>query len=229
MKKLSYLLILSGLVSVPAIAADSPHSVTGNLGLTSDYAFRGVSQTKEDPAVQGGFDYAHSSGFYAGTWASNVLGYTDASMEWDFYAGYEGKISEDLSYNVGLLQYYYPGNSIDADTLEAYAGVTWKWFNAKISYQLSDNWFGGAADAEGSTYMEANAEFDIGAGFTLGLHYGSTNITGANSAGFDYKDWKVGVSKELGGFDLGLAYVDTDIKNSAIADGRVIFSIGKTF
>ncbi len=230
MKKLSYLLILSGLVSVSAIAADSPHSVSGNLSLVSDYAFRGVSQTNEDPAIQGGFDYAHASGFYLGTWASNVDGglYPGASLELDLYGGYSGKISEDLSYNVGLLKYYYPGNSIDADTLEAYAGATWKWLNVKISYSLSDSLFG-VQDADGSTYIEANANFELPAGFMLALHYGDTNVTGPNSAGLDYSDWKIGVTKEIGGFNVGLAYVDTDIKNWSIADDRIILSIGKTF
>lgn len=232
MKKLVHALVLSGLVAAPAmaIAADSPHSVTGNLSLVSDYAFRGVSQTNEDPAIQGGFDYAHTSGFYLGTWASNVDGglYPGASLEWDFYGGYSGKISDDLSYNVGLLKYYYPGNDIDADTLEAYGGVTWKWLNVKLSYSLSDSLFG-VQDSDGSTYLEANANFELGSGFMLGLHVGDTNVKGPNGGGLDYTDWKIGVTKEIGGFNVGLAYVDTDIDNVEIADERIVLSVGKTF
>ncbi len=231
MKKLVQVLALSGLVGVPAIAlADSPHSISGNLGLVSDYAFRGVSQTNEDPAVQGGFDYAHASGFYLGTWASNVDGglYPGASMEWDFYGGYSGTISDDLGYNVGLLKYYYPGNDIDADTLEAYAGVTWKWLNVKLSYALSDSLFG-VTDADGSTYLETNLNFDLPAGFALTLHYGMTDVRGKNADGLNYDDWKIGVSKEIGGFNVGLAYVDTDINGCKICDDRLVLSVGKSF
>lgn len=232
MKKLVRSLVLSGLMLAPGVAlAESPHSVTGNLSLVSDYQFRGVSQTNEDPAIQGGFDYAHASGFYLGTWASNVDSnfVKNANIEMDFYGGYSGKVSDDLSYNVGLLKYYYPGNSIDADTLEAYAGATWKWFNVKLSYQLSDNWFGAAADADGSTYIEVNANFELPAGFMLGLHYGDTNVKGQNSAGLDYNDWKIGVTKEFSGFNVGLAYVDTDIKHNGLADDRIVLSLGKSF
>jgi uncharacterized protein (TIGR02001 family) len=232
MKTLTHLMLVAGLLGTPlmAVAEDSPHSISGNLSLVSDYAFRGVSQTNEDPAIQGGFDYAHSSGFYLGTWASNVDGglYPGASLEWDLYGGYGGKITEDVSYNIGMLKYYYPGNNIDANTLEAYGGVTWKWLNVKLSYALSDSLFG-VQDADGSTYLEANANFELPAGFTLGLHYGDTNVKGSNSAGLDYNDWKVGVSKELGGFNVGLAYTDTDIKSCTICDGRFILSVGKTF
>ncbi|MGC2165225.1 MAG: TorF family putative porin, partial [Gallionella sp.] len=109
MKKSNLLnsLILAALV-VPGVAMAedaSPHTFTGNVGFTTDYTFRGISQNYRSPAVQGGFDYAHSSGFYAGTWASNVSGnqYTNTSMEWDWYAGYNGKVNDDLAYNVGLV------------------------------------------------------------------------------------------------------------------------------
>ena len=116
----------------------SEHTVTGNVGLFSQYVFRGLSQTNGEPAIQGGFDYSHSSGFYAGTWLSNISWYTDqnagvasapvslaspgsvgapyapnrsnaASLEWDFYGGYKGSFAADWTYDVGALIYYYPG------------------------------------------------------------------------------------------------------------------------
>jgi uncharacterized protein (TIGR02001 family) len=223
MKKLSYLLILSGLVSVPAIAADSPHSVTGNLYLVSDYQFRGVSQTNEDPAIQGGFDYAHASGFYLGTWASNVA-FGAANSEWDVYGGYAGTAG-DLGYNVGLLQYIYPGYS-DASTTEAYAGVTYKQFGLKASYTISDDYFD-MGNGDGTVYWDATANFELSAGLTLGLHYGYTAGAGGQ---FDYSDWKIGLTKEVSGFNVGLAYTDTDDKSLGdVSEERIIFSIGKTF
>jgi uncharacterized protein (TIGR02001 family) len=121
-----------GLAAEPAPAEATPpptpeHTITGNVGLFSQYIFRGLTQTNRNPAVQGGFDYAHSSGFYAGTWASNISwlrenastragGVTVAngtygdggSLEWDFYGGYKGTV-KDFSYDVGTLYYWYPG------------------------------------------------------------------------------------------------------------------------
>ena len=230
MKKLAHAVVAAGLAGVSGLvmAAEesSPHSLSGNLGFFSDYAFRGVSQTDEDPAIQGGFDYAHASGFYLGTWGSNVE-FGDANMEWDVYGGYSGKIAGDLGYNVGLLQYFYPGLS-DADTLEVYAGVTWKGFGLKASYSATD--YFGAADSDGTVYWDASFNYELPAAVMLGLHYGYTVGAGAQA---DYADWKIGVSKEFGGFNFGLAYVATDDDGEGLygkyADDRVIVSVGKTF
>src|SRR5512139_2147979 len=133
-------------VAVAQQAPASPHTLTGNVGLYSQYIFRGLTQTDRDPALQGGFDYSHSSGLYAGTWASNISWLRDfpsyssgGSLEWDFYGGFKGTFGKsDFGYDVGLLYYYYPGNTFPgvakADTLEAYGAVSWKWLSAKYSY-----------------------------------------------------------------------------------------------
>src|SRR6266498_1225542 len=87
-------------------------SSTGNVGLFSQYVFRGITQTNEKPAVQGGFDLGHKSGFYVGTWASNISWISDytpgvsASLEWDFYGGYKGSLPADFGYDLGVLYYY---------------------------------------------------------------------------------------------------------------------------
>lgn len=226
MKKLVPALVLSGLAAMPAFAEDSPHSITGNLGFFSDYAFRGVSQTDEDPAIQGGFDYAHASGFYLGTWGSNVE-FADANMEWDVYGGYNGKITEDLGYTVGLLQYFYPGFS-DADTLEVNAGLSYKWFGLKASYSATD--YFGAPDSDGTVYWDGSFNYELPAAVMLGLHYGFTAGSGAQE---DYADYKVSLAKEVGGFNLGVAYVATDDDGEDLygdyADDRFIVSVGKTF
>ncbi len=224
MKKLVQALALCGLasISVSALAADSPHSVTGNLSFVTDYQYRGISQTDEDPAIQGGFDYAHSNGFYAGIWGSNVE-WNTANMEIDVYAGYSGKINDDLSYNVGLLQYYYPDYD-DAGTLEMYGGVTYKYFGLKASYSLTD--YFDVNDSEGTVYWDASFNYPLPADMSLGLHYGYTSGEGAQD---DYADWKLGISKTIGGFSVGLAYTDTDIDGCAACDERFILSVGKTF
>ena len=155
MNKLVYVLMLAGVVSVPSFALaaeESPHKLTANVGMYSNYIFRGISQTGGDPALQGGLDYTHSSGLYIGTWGSNVgwiedyQGYDSGNVEFDVYGGYRGGFGETgITYDVGAIQYIYPGKrggAVDADTTEIYAGLGWKWFTAKYSYYLSDEVFG---------------------------------------------------------------------------------------
>ncbi|MEQ1593317.1 MAG: TorF family putative porin [Thiobacillaceae bacterium] len=257
MKKLAYVLMLAGMVSVSGVVMAeeaSPHTVTGNLNFVTDYAFRGISQTDATPAIQGGFDYAHSSGFYLGTWASNVDAnfLAGANIEIDVYGGYNWAVTPDVALNVGLLEYYYPSGSLPTatgsdsiNTTEAYAGVTWKWINVKYSYSLTD-YFGlnantvGAplvtGDTDGTGYLEVNASVPLPYDVTLALHYGDTAIK--NSSVYDYSDWKIGVTKPILGFNVGVAYVATDVNEISpgvpaypkhLADDRWILSIGKTF
>lgn len=243
MKKLVQALVLTGLIGVPAtvVAAESPHELTGNVSLINDYRYRGVSQTFKGPAIQGGFDYAHASGFYLGTWASNVEEefLNGANIEMDVYGGYSGEIAKDLSFDVGGLYYYYPGQysgSTSINTFEVYAGATWKWVNVKYSHATTK--FFGLAGSKNSQYIEANVSVPLAMDITLDLHYGHQEIKGAGND--DYNDWKIGLSKTMGGFDFGLAYVDTDIsgggaftrsdgKTKKLADGTVLVSIGKSF
>lgn len=229
---------MAAMAALPAFAEDRPHSLGGNLGIYSDYAFRGVSQTAGNPAIQGGFDYAHSSGIYLGTWASNVTEamYTDpdgasGSLEWDLYSGYAGRIGGDLGYSVGLLQYYYPGVT-HFNTLEAYAGITYKSFGLKASRTLGD--YFAAADSDGTVYWDASFTCELPARLMLSLHYG---ITDAEGRAVDYTDWKVGLGREFGGFNFGLAYIDTDlgdaeqgaVKGEDVKDRRLIASVSTMF
>src|SRR5690349_3327239 len=111
--------VAAAVMPFAASAADSPHTITANVGLFSQYIFRGLTQTNGDPAVQGGFDYSHTSGFYAGTWASNISWLRDGgayraggSAEIDLYGGFKGSIGKtDLSYDLGTLYYWYPGDA----------------------------------------------------------------------------------------------------------------------
>lgn len=230
MKILVSTLALCGLATLSSsvLAEDSPHSITGNLSFVSDYAFRGVSQTGEDMAMQGGFDYAHASGLYAGVWGSNVELPTgtpnqSANLEVDLYGGYAGSVG-DLGYNVGLLQYYYPDANV-FDTLEVYGGVTYMGFGLKLSYSASD--YFGIANSDGTLYWDASYNYTFDNGIGLGLHYGYTDGEGGQ---FNYGDWKVGVTVPVGKFTVGLAYTDTDTsKTGPAGDGRAIVSVGTTF
>jgi len=150
-------------------APTSPHTLTGNFTLVTDYRFRGISQTYKGPAVQGGLDYSHTSGLYLGTWASNVSGNqypNGASLEWDFYGGWKGEVAKDLSLDLGGLYYYYPGskfyniNPADGsttkpDNFELYAGVAWKWLSVKYSHSLT-NLFGISNETFGTACQNAS-------------------------------------------------------------------------
>ena len=214
-------------------AAASPHTFTGNVGVFSEYIFRGIKQTDGKPALQGGFDYAHSSGIYLGTWMSNVsvLGdagaYTSSSLEMDFYGGYKGSLGGDLGYDVGVLKYYYPGRVnpgfIKADALELYGAMSWKWLTAKLSLSLDDETFG-VANSKNTYYLDLSANYPVTDKLTLQAHYGIQEFKGTTAAGVQndsfasYKDWKLGATYALPqSFTVGVFYTDTDMNAAQTA------------
>lgn len=222
-------------LAAPTLAmAEDPIEFSANVGLFSDYLFRGISQTGTEPAIQGGFDLGYNLGpatLYVGTWASNVswledLGlYTESSLEWDFYGGVKGNFGDtDFGWDLGVITYYYPGTRLpgtnSADTTELYAGLSWKWFGAKYSYSLTDYFgfkdsFGG--DTNGSWYLEFSAAYEFeGTGFNVYASYGKVEIDGswAPAADPSYDTWKVGAAYTVPGgtfkdVELGLYYSDT--------------------
>jgi uncharacterized protein (TIGR02001 family) len=156
---------------MPAPAAPPPSdwTVTANVGVFSQYIFRGVSQTNEKPAMQGGFDVAHKNGLYVGTWLSNVSWISDgapdvsASLEWDMYGGYKWDLGNDYVLDLGALYYYpgsYPSDFTKPDTTELYAALNWKFLQAKYSYSVENKTFG-FPDSRGSYYLEGNANYDV--------------------------------------------------------------------
>ena len=246
MKKLVHALAAVGLL-VPALAAAEEASpFSANVALTSDYVFRGVSQSQNGPAIQGGFDYAHASGFYLGTWASNVewvsLGLKDnSSMEIDLYGGYKGELGA-FGYDVGAITYYYPGDAIpgatDPDTTEVYLGASWNFLSVKYSHVVSDHIFAwttaDGGKTRGSYYIEVNADYDLGSGWGLIGHVGYQDIKDNDDA--SYTDRKIGVAKDFGFAVATLAYTDTNAEDAAytwngeeVADGRVVVSLSKSF
>ena len=213
--------VLAGL----AFASTAHAGTTGSVTVTSDYIFRGVSQTNQEPALQGGLEYAAESGAYIGAWGSNVSWLSDlsstaapisSSLEIDVYGGYRGKFSDTVSYDVGALYYWYPGDFPSgfnsADTLEVYAGITVAasekiTLGAKYSVAATDLF--GYADSSGSGYLDLSANVVVAEGWTLGAHAGKQWIDG--NGAFEYADWKLGVTKAFSnGFSVGVAYTGTD-------------------
>lgn len=242
--------------AAPAAEPTSPHTVTYNIGLTSNYIFRGTSQSGDRPAVQGGVDYSHSSGFYAGTWASSISwladtgadgaggdrAYNSSSMEWDVYGGYTAEIGETgISYDVGVLQYIYPGRrnsvsgSYNADTTEIYGGLSYKWVSAKYSWSPSKSAFG--FQGRGASYIDLTAEIPLSdTGLSAIAHVGRQEFGNGPSV-YDYTDWKLGLSKAWdNGVVVGGYYTDTDADRTAFTYGPVFsgkenwtFFVQKTF
>jgi uncharacterized protein (TIGR02001 family) len=244
--KLLNSLMLAAL-AIPGVAlAEEALPISANVSMTTDYLFRGISQTGHDPAIQGGFDYAHASGFYVGVWGSNVgwiedyQGYASGNMEFDLYGGFRGGFADDFTYDLGAIQYYYPGTRpaaiTNADTTELYAGLGWKWFAAKYSYVVSNGAFG-FANADGSDYLDLSASVPIGdTGLTAGAHWGTFSFK--NNGAVDYDDWKVSLSYALGsGMTVGAAYSDTnanaavwtDANAEDLGEGKAFVWVSKAF
>lgn len=193
--------------------ATSPHSFSANVNLTNDYRFRGYSQTNMRPAIQGGFDYAHASGFYLGNWNSNVADEVFGNdIEMDVYGGYSTTFG-DIGLDTGLLYYYYPGSEAikggNVDNAELYVGLSYGPFSAKYSHGLTD--FFGVPDSKNNFYIDLGAEFDLGDGWGVNAHVGYQKLK--NDAFGDYLDYKLGLTKAIDNWTLEAAVVSTNKKD----------------
>ena len=211
--------------------------ISGNVALTSDYRFRGISQSDTSAAIQGGFDAEFSPGFYIGTWGSSVDfdsndGY-DGSLELDYYAGWSSAIGDtDFGIDVGYIYYDYPGdNGDEGDYGEVYVAGSWKDLSVSVNY--SDDYYGGtgkffyyAADYSLTLFDSLGVSFHVG--------YNDFDETGFFSSNTDsYTDWSVALSYTWAGVDLSVAYVDTDLDDDDVfgtdwADSTAVFTISKS-
>ena len=228
------LIALALFSALPALAeeAAAPYTLTGNASIVSSYRFRGIDQTFGNPALQGGLDFAHNSGFYLGNWNSNVssgAGYPDGNLEMDFYGGYK-TTDNDVGLDVGALYYYYPGSearviggnlkhsgqtgSGTVDNGEIYAAVSWKFLSLKYSHAVTD--YFAMPGTRGTGYVDLSANYDLGDGWGINGHVGHLNMKNfeySNAAGSNsgsYSDWKLGITKDVQGWLLGLSYIDTN-------------------
>jgi uncharacterized protein (TIGR02001 family) len=205
---------VSGLAQAQAAAPES--SLSFNVGATTDYRYRGISQSRLKPAVQGGIDYADKSGFYVGAWGSSIKWIKDAggdaSAEVDVYGGYKGAVGA-VAYDVGFLRYEYPSNklAVSANTNEVYGAVTMGPATLKYSHAVS-NLFG-FADSKNSYYVDLSGTFDMGNGFSLVPHVGYQSVK--NNSPASYTDYSLTLSKDLGnGLSATAALVGTDADKS---------------
>jgi uncharacterized protein (TIGR02001 family) len=238
-QKTAIALAASGLFTTAAFAQTAPAApeaspVTANVTVVSDYRYRGISQSNMKPAIQGGFDYAHESGFYIGNWNSSISWIGDlnpgvsAPIEMDFYGGFKKElIGPGFASDFGVLQYAYPtsGNLtyVNPNTTELYAAQN---FTAgpvtgylKFSYSVTNTF--GNANSSGSYYPDLTVNYDTGIwGLALNAHVGYQYIAGtptgsttSNSSLYSYTDWKLGITKDFGGgLSAAVSYIDTNAK-----------------
>lgn len=221
-------------LAAPAYAADSAaadapeYTLTANVTLASQYRYRGLMQTNNKPAIQGGFDFTHASGLYLGNWNSSVSWLNDgnsdvsAPVEMDFYGGYKGNLAPDVPFDLGVLQYYYPGDYpsgyTSPDTTELYAGVGYGPVMFKYSVAMT-NLFG-FADSKYSQYFDLSGNFDTGFwGLTVNAHVGRQTVRNLTDGA--YTDWKLGLTKDLGqGLAISVAYIDTNADRAVYTNSR---------
>lgn len=207
------------------------HALSMNVGIASQYVYRGLAQTDGNPAIQGGVDYVYKGSFYVGTWLSNSSYYSDlmngasSSLEVDGYAGFKGKFSHDWNYDIGFLHYDFPGTypaaSLAAAKLakpnsnEAYGALGYKW--AYVKYSRSTGALFGIPGSSGTYYLEADGDIPLWkTGLTLSLHAGRQSFKGttpdgvANDSLFSYTDYRVGLSKDIHKYILSVAATATN-------------------
>ncbi len=237
--KSKYALALTALLAgsaalAQAKAAEPDFTLSYNVGVTSDYRFRGMAQTSFKPALQAGVDFAHTSGFYLGVWGSNVswikdfVGATKGSLEVDLYGGYKGTIGKDFAYDLGVITYQYPGNTAakvagfaNANTTEVYGALTYSVVTAKYSRSIGN--FIANANSSGSAYYEVAATFDLGSGFTLTPRAGHQTIPNIANIG-NYTDYALTLGKDFGnGLSATVAAIGTDAnKGFYTANGKFL-------
>ncbi|MGV7208396.1 TorF family putative porin [Oxalobacteraceae bacterium A2-2] len=224
--------------AAPAAEAKPDNEVSFNAAIVSDYRYRGISQTRLKPALQGGADYVNNpTGFYAGTWLSTIKWTKDAGgdgdVEWDLYGGKRGEIVPDVGYDVGGLYYFYPSNGLSpsANTFELYAAVSYG--PASLKYSHSTTNLFGFKDSKNSGYLDASANFEIAPSWMLNLHVGHQNVK--NNSASSYTDYKLGVTKDFGVVTVALAaiYADTEAyygpNGKNLAKTGAVLTISKTF
>ena len=228
--------LIAGLLLISAGYA-SAAEIAGNVALTTDYKFRGISQSFRNPAIQGGFDYSMDNGLYAGVWASSVA--FGGSTEMDFYGGWTKDLNDNMSMDLGYMWYAYPadGGSPKFDYGEIYASLAF--YGAKVGVNYSDDYFGGTGNF---WYLFGQYSMPIGDIFSIDANLGFNSFDDATDfAAFlgtaedpddEYWDWSLGVSASAVGLDFSLAYVDPNIKNKycdgKICDATAVFTISKS-
>lgn len=238
MKKFS--LTAAALVVAATSMTSQAATLTGNVSYVSDYLFRGISQTNEGMALQGGMTVTGDNGAYLSTWGSNI-NFGDGSMELDVLLGWTGKVNDDWSVDVGVMQYRYP-NGDNAETefnfVEWYAKAIYG--DLVLGYAYAGDYFGAGVDKY--QYFSVDHTFKLKDDWALVSHVGynafedseqfQTFLAAGPVSSSNYTDFSIGVSKTYMGASFALKFAGTDIGKSAecpLCDDRAVFSVTKSF
>ncbi|WP_293645915.1 TorF family putative porin [Thiolapillus sp.] len=209
--------------------------LTANIGATSNYLWRGVSQTGDAAAISGGIDWAHDSGFYLGTWASNIDWGNGSGAEVDFYGGFANEIG-DFGYDLGLIYYYYPTSSFDdSDFTEISATGSWKFLEAGIAYTVNGQADSDGPFSNGDIYYHISASFDVAETWSVGGTYGYYDFDTSKSkwddvyGDPDYGHIQLDVTKSAGDWGDFTMTVSKADEESGSDDVKFLVSWGKTF
>ena len=186
--------------------------ISSNVGISTDYIWRGITQTDGDAAVNGGFDLSADNGFYFGTWASNAGGKnSNYSMELDVYLGFSGEMAENMTYDIGYISVIYPGDD-SADFEEAY--IAFNIYGLNILYSDGQD--------NSPSYSEIGYSVDAGPG-SFNISYGEYEDTGDNTL--------IGYDWGIGDFSLGFYYYDfeADSAGSMTDDDGAYLSLSRSF
>ncbi len=232
--------------AAPAAAAEpaSEFTVSGGVTGVSQYRFRGIALSDEDPALQGTLNINHKSGFYVGAWGSSLAGLGDfggSSIEVDLYAGYGAEVLPGVKLDGGVLYYWYPGvDEFDTDFFEPYLSVSGALGPVTVQVGAA---FAPSQDAignESNLYLYGDPSIGIpGTPITLKAHLGrSMGDSVLTFGGENYWDWSIGADVKLfGPLTAGVAYVDTSLDEDNVGpgylrdqvDSAIVFSIGASF
>lgn len=217
------------LTATPSAMAedDGMFSFSANSTVVSEYRFRGISMSNRDLAIQGGLDVSHKSGFYLGTWGSSLEPVAGSETELDIYGGYAGEVGE-LTYDVGLLAYTYPGSEGTA-YLEGYASISGALQKVDWTFGYAYAFSQDSLGNQDNSYIYLDAGYPLGdTGLALAGH-----LAYENGAFGDKKwDWSAGLSYPVGQFEAAVTYVDTNIETFGVktnTSGAVVFSLGASF
>ena len=240
-------LALSGNTLAGEGGPDSPHTFSANVTMATEYVYRGITQSNEDMTIQGGIDYSHSSGFYVGTWASNLefnaptsASNTNASsIEVDIYGGFAGEFSNGIAWDIGGLYYWYPEESestaggANYDFVEVYGSLGYE-FDAPMSPAVevglaySPDFFGEDGD---SIYISSSLGLSLPGGLSpyVSLNYQDVDGDQTSPNGYDYFYFAVGGSYDIGMITLDLSYHDADLDNCTDACEAVVFAVSSSW
>ncbi len=218
--------IAVALLSVMGYSQLATASVEANIGVTSNYLWRGVTQSDNGPSISGGIDYSNESGVYAGAWIGTIDWGQGSATENDYYIGYGGE-SGDFGYDVGYIYYDYPASGYeDSNFGEVYFNGSYAGFGFGVAYTINSEADNDAPFGTGDIYYSVSYGFDLPEEFGLGLTYGYYNFDSDDAVygDVDYGHYQVDLSK--GGFTLSVSKADDE---SGDDDTKFVVSWGTTF